>query len=285
MQTPPEAACCAPQTGHIRGYQPSSCCESGPNQLKVIHCTPCEHVHKKGAFSSACLPTPRSLGAALHQQEEVERKHYKGNGALALQREPQLALKIKKKEMCRLVAQSSRWFHIECRSCMEFLPSRGRWLCLAWAASTPTVGLLLLLVHFAPAFPRLTRPWGTSSQAWKKQARRREWVSQWGQDGGWYTVQADSLLQARAVEGYSPDTMELKGGNVLLVGQTASPAPAEGRRSLRETRPAQLVSGLQPRLIWDGQLPGDVQVPAIRRRDGGLQWHRAFRASKHVDVH
>lgn len=96
---------------------------------------------------------------------------------------------------------------------------------------------------------------------------------------------AVSLLQARAVEGYSPDTVELKGGNVPLVGQTASPAPAQGRRSLREARPAQLMSGLQPRLIRDRQLPGDVQVPAIRRRDEGLQWHKAFRASKHVDVH
>lgn len=83
--------------------------------------------------------------------------------------------------------------------------------------------------------------------------------------------QAVSLLQARAVEGYSPDAVELKGGNVPPVGQTASPAPAQGRRSLGEASPAQLVSGLQPRLIRDRQLPGDVQVPAIRRWDEGFQ--------------
>lgn len=72
-----------------------------------------------------------------------------------------------------------------------------------------------------------------------------------GGGGGRYSpvCQPVSLLQARAVEGYSPDTVELKGRNVPLVGQTASPAPAQGRTSLGEARPAQFVRGLEPRLI------------------------------------
>lgn len=54
MLTLPPPPRCAFVDGSHQGYQRSSCRDSSSNQLKVIHCTPCEHVHqKKGAFSSA----------------------------------------------------------------------------------------------------------------------------------------------------------------------------------------------------------------------------------------
>lgn len=89
MLTLPPPPRCAFVDGSHQGYQRSSCRDSSSNQLKVIHCTPCEHVHQKKRCLFKCsLPIPGSLSASLHQPEEVEHEHNKGNGALALQREP-----------------------------------------------------------------------------------------------------------------------------------------------------------------------------------------------------
>ena len=70
-------------------------------------------------------------------------------------------------------------------------------------------------------------------------------------------------LQTGQVEGYPPDTVQMEGGDLLVVGQLASSAPAQRHRSLTEPAPARLKSALMPRLIRDCQLPRDAQVPEI----------------------
>lgn len=62
----------------------------------------------------------------------------------------------------------------------------------------------------------------------------------------WKWCRAALRLQAWAVEGYPPDTMQLKAGNLLVGGQAATSAPAQSHRGLREIGPAQLMRGLVP---------------------------------------
>lgn len=94
MRTLSEAACCAPQTGHIRGYQPPSCRESGPNQLKVIHCTPCEHMHKKKVPFQVLAYRPQDPSVLLSTSERKWSVNItKATELWPCKREPQLALK------------------------------------------------------------------------------------------------------------------------------------------------------------------------------------------------
>lgn len=69
-----------------------------------------------------------------------------------------------------------------------------------------------------------------------------------------------SRLQAGAVEGNPPDAVELKGGNLLVVGQAASSAPAQSHRGLAEVGPARFTCALTARVMGRRQLPADVQV-------------------------
>lgn len=84
---------------------------------------------------------------------------------------------------------------------------------------------------------------------------------------GWNRCFLSLLLQAGAAQGNSPDTMELKGGNVLVVGQGDSSTPAQCQWSLKELGPAQLQSSLMSRCISDCQFPSDLQVSEGRRDD------------------
>lgn len=67
-------------------------------------------------------------------------------------------------------------------------------------------------------------------------------------------------LQAGEAQGYSPDTVELKGGYLLILGQRHSSAPAKCQWSLAELGPAQLQRSLVSRHISDCQFPSDSQV-------------------------
>lgn len=85
--------------------------------------------------------------------------------------------------------------------------------------------------------------------------------------GGWNGCVSSLLLQTGAAQGNSPDAVELKGGNVLVVGQGDSRAPAQCQWSLAELGPARLRCTLISRRISDCQFPSDTQVSEGRRDD------------------